>query len=479
MSRSRGVNEMGIEKAPTGIRGLDEVTLGGLPRGRVTLLSGGPGSGKTVLGTEFLVNGARQHGEPGVFMAFEETAPELSENVSSLGFDLGELVDGGKLLVDHVYLERSEFEETGEFDLEGLFVRLGFAIDSIGARRVVLDTVETLFAGLPNEAVVRSELRRLFKFLKDRAVTAIVTGERGQEKITRYGLEEYVSDCVIVLDHRVEEQVTTRRLRVVKYRGSPHGTNEYPFLIGDKGVSVAPITSLRLEHAVSTDRVSSGVGMLDEMTGGLGFYRGSTVLVTGMAGTGKTSVSAAFAEAACERGERALFFAFEEAPDQIKRNMRSIGLDLQRCEDAGLLDIIAHRPMMSGLETHLAMLYEAIEPFDPTVVVLDPITNFTYVGTDAQITSMLARLIDFLKERGITAMLTSLLTGNEAHSGISSLTDTWVMLRSVGGDNGVSRLFMSVLKSRGMAHSGAVQEYRITDEGFRKQGSMAGAGEAR
>src|SRR5215208_5827968 len=341
-----------LEKCRTGIRGFDALTGGGLPRGRPTLVCGGAGCGKTLFAMEFLVRGALHYGEPGVFIAFEESSEELSQNVASLGFDLKTLEEQGLIALDHVHVERSEIEETGDYDLEGLFLRIGFAIDSIGAKRVVLDTIETLFSGFSNEAILRAELRRLFRWLKDKGVTAIITGERGEGMLTRQGLEEYVSDCVILLDHRVDEQISTRRLRVVKYRGSVHGTNEYPFLIDEEGISVLPVTSLLLKYEVSSQRISSGIPALDKMLGGKGFFRGSSILVSGTAGTGKTSLAAYFAHETCKRKERCIYFAFEESPQQIIRNMRSIGIDLQGDVDKGLLEMHAARPTFYGLEMH-------------------------------------------------------------------------------------------------------------------------------
>jgi len=458
-----------LEKSRSGITGLDEITNGGLPKGRPTLICGSAGCGKTLFGMEFLVKGAMEYGEPGVFMAFEETAEELAKNVRSLGFHLDELTGQNKLIVDYVYIERSEIEETGEYDLEGLFIRLGHAIDSIGAKRVVLDTLETLFSGLSNQAILRAELRRLFRWLKDKGVTAIVTAERGAGMLTRHGLEEYVSDCVILLDHRVNEQIATRRLRIVKYRGSSHGSNEYPFLIDDGGVDVLPITSIGLNHAASDERISSGLERLDTMLGGKGFYRGSSVLVSGTAGTGKSSIAATFADAACKRGEKAIYFAFEESQSQIVRNMRSIGIDLEPHARNGLLQFRAARPTFHGLETHLATMYKIVRDVKPQVVVVDPITNLISVGTHEEIKSMLMRLVDFLKANRITGMFTSLTHGNTAIEqtdvGISSLIDTWMLLRDMEV-NGERNRVLYLLKSRGMAHSNQVREFLITDRGI-------------
>ena len=400
-----------LAKAPTGIGGLDEITGGGLPAGRPTLICGSAGCGKTMLAAEFLVRGAVQFKEPGVFMMFEETADELTENMRSLGFDLEKLQKQKKLALDFVRVERSEIEETGEYDLEGLFIRLGHAIDSIGAKRVVLDTVEALFAGVSNHAILRAELRRLFRWLKDKGVTAIITGERGESSFTRYGLEEYVADCVILLDHRIVDQVSTRRLRVVKYRGSAHGTNEYPFLIGSHGISVLPITSLTLSHSASRERVSTGVAGLDAMLGGLGPYRGSSVLVSGAPGTGKSSVAATFVDAACRRGERAVLFAYEESESQLLRNMKSIGLDLGRWTKAGLLKVESTRPTLHGLEQHLVHVYDLVNDFKPDVVAVDPISNLTSAGDDPGLKLTLMRLIDFLKTRG-TMFGDQVLTGS-------------------------------------------------------------------
>jgi circadian clock protein KaiC len=455
-------------KSPTGIHGFDEITGGGLPTGRPTLLCGGAGCGKTLFGMEFLVRGTTQFNEPGVFMSFEETNEELIKNVASLGFELEDLIKNKKIALDHVHIERNEIEETGEYDLEGLFIRLNFAIDSIGAKRVVLDTIESLFAGLPNQLILRAELRRLFRWLKDKGVTSIITGERGEENFTRQGLEEYVSDCVIMLDHRVTEQTSTRRLRVVKYRGSIHGTNEYPFLIDENGFSVLPVTSLGLEHIVSNKRISSGITALDEMLEGKGYYRGSTILVSGTAGVGKTSVAAHFAEAACKRGERVLFFCFEESPNQLMRNMRSIGIKLEPWVHKGLLLFQATRPTLYGLEMHLAMTHKAVNAFKPDIVIMDPINTFILGDKENEVKMMLMRIVDFLKLNQITALFISLTSTESALEssdvGISSLIDTWLLLRDMEL-NGERNRGMYVLKSRGMANSNQIREFILTDHG--------------
>jgi circadian clock protein KaiC len=459
-----------LPKAPTGIEGLDQITLGGLPKGRPTLVCGGAGCGKTLFGMEFLVKGAAEFGEPGVFLAFEESEEELAQNVRSLGFDLDRLVAEGKVVVDYVHVDRAEIEENGEYDLEGLFIRLGLAIDSVGAQRVVLDTLETLFGGLSNEAVLRAELRRLFRWLKDRGVTAVITAERGDGTLTRQGLEEYVSDCVILLDHRVHGQISTRRLRVVKYRGTRHGTNEYPFLIDEDGITVLPVTSLGLQHEASDERVSSGVDRLDAMLGGRGYYRGSSILVSGTAGTGKTSFAAHFAGAACRRGERCLYFAFEESQSQVVRNARSIGLDLRPWIDGGLLRFHATRPTFHGLEMHLATMLRLIRDFRPRVVVVDPISNMIAAGTADEAQAMLLRLVDSLKHQQITALFTNLTSAGDTSLeqtglGVSSIVDTWILLRDIelGGERNRG---MYVLKSRGMAHSNQIREFLLTDRGI-------------
>lgn len=465
---------MALEKVPTGIRGLDQVTHGGFPKGRTALVCGGPGAGKTLLGLEFLVRGAQLYNEPGVCVAFEETVEELTTNMSSLGYNLTSLTKSKKLAIDYVEIERKQIEETGEYNLDGLFVRLKQAIDEVKAKRVLLDTVELLFLGLKNEGVVRAELRRLFHWLKDAGVTAVVTAEAGDRAFTRYGLEEYVADCVIVLDHRVTEQVSTRRLRVVKYRGSSHGTNEYPFLMDDKGISVMPITSLGLTHGASTERVSSGIEGLDEMLAHKGFFRGSSILITGTAGSGKSSFSAAFANAACERGERALYFAFEESPSQILRNMSSVGLDLNRWIHRKLLRIHASRPTATGLEAHLAMMYKEVEEFLPDVVVIDPITNLISVGDQSSVKAMLTRLIDFLKVKNVTAMFTNLVFGDEIEEraiGISSLMDSWLVLRDM--PSGADRIrTLNLLKCRGMAHDMRVHSFILGDRGITINGNF-------
>ncbi|MBE3115918.1 circadian clock protein KaiC, partial [Candidatus Bathyarchaeota archaeon] len=459
--------EQVFPKCASGIRGLDEITFGGLPKGRPTLITGGAGSGKTLMSMEFLVRGATDYNEPGVFIAFEETAEEIAQNVASLGFDLKELAARKKILVDYIRVERSEVEETGEYDLEGLFVRLNHSIDSIGAKRVVLDTIESLFAGLSNETILRTELRRLFRWLKDKGVTAIITAELGESTLTRYGLEEYVSDCVILLDHRVQNQISTRRLRVVKYRGSTHGSNEYPFLIDENGISIMPITSMTLNYPISTKRVSSGIPRLDAMLEGKGFYCGSTILVSGTDGAGKTSIATHFANAICQRGERCLYFAFEESPNQIIRNMRSIGINLEPCVKKGLLAFHAVSSTFYGLETHLVQMQKLIDDFKPDAVVVDPITNLINAGEEADVKSMLTRLIDLLKTKQITAMFTNLTRRTDlerTEAEVSSIMDTWILLRDIeiGGERNRG---IYVLKSRGMAHSNQIREFLLTSKG--------------
>ena len=459
-----------LAKAATGIRGLDEITGGGLPAGRPTLVCGGAGCGKTLLSMEFLVRGATEFGEPGVFIAFEETTQELTQNVASLGIDLQALVASKKLMLDYIFVDRSEFQETGEYDLEGLFIRLGYAIDSIKAKRVVLDTIEVLFGALPNQGIVRAELRRLFRWLKEKGVTVVMTGERGDGTLTRFGLEEYVSDCVISLDHRVVDQVTTRRIRVVKYRGTTHGTNEYPFLIEKDGISIWPITSVQMEHTASVNRIPTGIERLDTMLGGKGFYHGSSILLSGTAGTGKTGVATTFADATCRRGDRCLYISFEESPSQIIRNTGTIGLDLHQWVKAGKLLIQTVRPFYHGLEMHLARTIKAVSEFDPQVVIIDPISGLDTTGTPLEIKAALMRLMDFLKLKGITVMLTDLTLGSgsaveSADATIPSLVDTWLMLRDLE-TNGERNRGLHVLKSRGMGHSNQVREFMVTATGI-------------
>jgi circadian clock protein KaiC len=458
-----------LGKTPTGIPGLDEVTFGGFPTGRPTLICGGPGCGKTLFALEFIVKGAEQYNEPGVFIAFEEKPSELADNVASLGFDLEKLQQQKKLKIDYVHVDKTEIEETGEYDLEGLFIRLGYAIDSIGAKRVVLDTIENLFSGLTNEGILRAELRRLFTWLKEKGVTAVITGEKGEKTLTRQGLEEYVSDCVILLDHRIIDQISTRRLRIIKYRGTLHGTNEYPFLIDEEGISVLPVTSLTLNKSVSSDIVSTGITGLNEMLGKGGLYKGSSVLISGTAGTGKTSIAANFVNETCLRQERCLYFAFEESPQQIVRNMRSIGMDLQKHIDKGYLEFYASRPTLYGLEMHLVAIHKAIRKFKPSVVVLDPITNLITVGSVSDVKSMLVRLIDFLQSEQITVMFTALslnmIVNDQTDEGVSSLVDSWVLIKDIES-NGERNRGLYVIKSRGMQHSNQIREFVITNEGL-------------
>ncbi len=460
----------GLEKAPTGISGLDEITCGGLPRGRATLVCGSAGCGKTMLGVEFLVKGVRMYSEPGVFLAFEETQEELATNAASLKFDLNQLSREGLLAIDHVHLDPNEIAETGDFDLEGLFIRLKHAIESVGAKRVVLDTIETLFSGFSNTALLRAEIRRLFQFLKSFGVTAIITGERGENSLTRHGLEEYVADCVILLDQRVSDQITTRRLRVLKYRGSSHGTNEYPFIIDEQGFSVLPVTSMALRHKVSSEVMSTGVRDLDAMLAPGGFYRGTSVLISGTAGTGKTSFASAFARSVCERGERALYFAFEESPAQIARNMESIGIDLKPHLENGRLRIVAQRPFLHGLEMHLVSMHKEVNQFRPSAVIVDPISNLIAAGTTRSVNATLTLLIDFLKTQGITGFLTALTQNGgllEATAlGISSIIDTWLLVRDIE-ISGERNRGLYVLKSRGMNHSNQIREFILSPEGIK------------
>lgn len=462
------IKPKGLAKTLTGITGLDEITGGGLPAGRPTLVCGSAGSGKTLFSMEFIVNGATKFNEPGVFMAFEEKVEELTENVASLGFDLDKLQEEKKLRIDYVHIDKGEIEETGEYDLDGLFIRLNYAIESIGAKRVVLDTIENLFAGLTNEAILRTELRRLFQWLKDKGVTAVITAERGNGTLTRHGLEEYVSDCVILLDHRVENQISTRRLRIIKYRGSAHGTNEYPFLIDEDGFSVLPVTSLQLNKEISTERISSGIPSLDKMLGG-GFYKGSSILVSGTAGTGKTSIAITLADAASRRNQSVLYCAFEESPKHIIRNAGSIGIHLEEHVKKGLLHFHSSRPTLYGLEMHLVQIYKLIKELKPEVVILDPITNLITVGSVSQVKTILIRLIDFLQTELITVMFTALTLNNivndQTDEGVSSLVDAWLLVRDMelGGERNKG---MYIMKSRGMKHSNQIREFVITDNGL-------------
>src|SRR5579863_5298620 len=458
-----------IQKSPTGIVGLDQITGGGLPKGRPTLACGAAGCGKTMLAMEFLVHGAMEFNEPGVFMSFEETDKELTENVASMGFDLPGLCARKKLFLDYVRVERSEIEESGEYDLEGLFIRLQCAIESVGAKRVVLDTIEALFSGFADDNILRAELRRLFRWLKEKGVTAVITAETGNGTLTRQGIEEYVADCVILLDHRVEEQSSIRRLRVIKYRGTLHGTSEYPFLIGENGFSVLPLSALKLDHKAPTQRISTGIPRLDTMLGGKGFYRGQSILVSGVAGTGKSTTAAHFVQAACQRGERALYMASEQSTDEVIRNMRSIGIDLEPWVKKGLLQFYAERPGAFGLEKHLVTIHDITTSFNPKVVVIDPITNFGSAGTQSEVKSMCVRLIDLFKSREITALFTSLTSGDSAAElsevGVSSLMDAWLLLRNLES-NGERNRGLYVLKARGIAHSNQVREFVLTNHGI-------------
>ena len=467
-----------LKKAPSGIAGFDEITGGGVPAGRPTIVCGGPGCGKTMFAMEFLIRGATEFGEPGVLMTFEETSEEMSRNVESLGFNLPSLLDQKKLFLDYVRIEPSEIQETGEYDLEGLFVRLQHAVESVGAKRVVLDTMEAIFSGFANVGMLRAEIRRLFRWLKDRGLTTVITAERGEGTLTRYGLEEYVSDCVVSLDHRVNDQISTRRMRIVKYRGSSHGTDEYPFLIDAKGFSVSPLSSIRLDHKVSKDRISSGIKDLDVMLEGRGFFTGSSILVSGTSGSGKSTLAAHFANETCRSGKRVLFIAFEESSAQVTRNMRSVGINLDQYIKKGLLHFRAWRPTQHGLEMHLLRVHDLVNEFKPQVVIVDPITNLVSANLN-EVHAVLMRLLDFLKDRHITAMFTTLTANRGAEEqtevGISSLTDTWILLRDLEL-NGERNRCLYVLKSRGMAHSNQIREFVLSRTGVRLLPAYVGAG---
>ncbi len=468
-----------LPKSPTGIKGLDEISGGGLPTGRTTIVCGGPGCGKTMLGMEFLIRGAQEFDEPGVLVAFEETPQEMERNVASLGFQLKSLVDRKKLYLDYVFVEPSEIQETGDYDLEGLFIRLQLAVDSIGAKRIFLDTLEALFSSFSNEGVLRAELRRLFRWLKDRNLTTVITAEKGEKTLTRHGLEEYVSDCVILLDHRVREQISTRRLRIVKYRGTAHGADEYPFLIDNQGLSVLPVTSLEMQHRVSNDRIPTGIADLDEMLGGKGFYQGSSILISGTAGSGKTTMAASFVDAACRRGERCLFVGFEESMHQVARNMSSVGLNLSQWTENGLLVHEAWRPSEYGIEMHLLRIHKLIDSVKPNHVVIDPVTNLITGSAQKEVYSMLVRLMDYLKGRKITSVFTNLTANGDelehTNLGISSLTDTWILCRDQEL-NGERNRCVYILKSRGMKHSNQIREFVMSREGIRLVPPYIGAG---
>jgi circadian clock protein KaiC len=459
-------------KIATGVRGLDEITKGGFPKGRPILICGSAGCGKTLFGLQFLVKGITEYDEPGVFMSFEETAEDLTQNVRSLGFDLEKLKEQNKLRIDYVRIEKSEIEETGEYDLEGLFIRLNHAIDSIGAKRVVLDTIESLFGGMSDLGVLRSEIRRLFQWLKEKGVTAVITGERGEKTLTRQGLEEYVSDCVILLDFRVIDQIATRRLRIIKYRGSTHGTNEYPFIIDEEGVSVMPVTSLQLNYKSSSDIVSTGLAPLDGLFKRGGVFKGSSILVTGSAGTAKTILAAHFARGGCMRNEQVLYFSFEESPDQLVRNTNSIGLDLTKYINAGLLHIHASRPSLQGLESHLLTLNKMLEEIKPKTIIIDPISSLLTVGSTSEVRGMLVRLMDYLKVNQINTLFTSLtkpknsVIYDDTLEAVSSLADTWISLSNIINE-GETRRKLHIIKSRGMGHANNPQEFTISGQGIK------------
>ena len=471
-SKPVAAKNRGLEKCPTGIKGFDEITEGGIPRNRITLLSGGTGTGKTLLGIDFLISGVTKYDETGVFMSFEENGDELFEDVGSLNFDLQSLVTDKQIQLEYVVLERRDVQADGEFNLEGIFVRLELAIDSIGAKRVVLDSIDSLFAGVTDVGILRLEIKRLFRWLKNKKVTTIITGETTQGTYTRHGLEAYISDCIIFVDNRVREQISTRRMRVIKYRGSNHGTNEYPFVIDKNGLSVIPITSAGLDSPGSSERLSTGIPSLNALFNGGGYTRGSTVLVSGTAGTGKTSLGVAFAVETCSRGERCVLLSYEESPGQLIQNMTSIGFDLAPLVKSGLLLIVSTRPSFFGLEMHLLDLYKMLAEFKPQAVVIDPISSLLGQGNPLEIQSMLTRMIDALKSQSITGVFTSLVSSTEQNDtsgeiGVSSLIDTWIVVRELEETEGRRRIRgLYIVKSRGMGHSSDVHKLVMSDSGM-------------
>jgi circadian clock protein KaiC len=472
--RKKTVNSSRFEKCLTGIKGFDQISNGGLPRNRTTLVSGGPGSGKTLWAADFLVKGALLHGETGIFLSFDETKEELFQDTADLGMDLEGLVERKKIVIEHVLLGRRDIQES-DFTLEGILIRLEHAIDSVGAKRVVLDSIESLFSGIEDPGMLRLEIRRLFQWLKEKKVTTIVTGETGQGAYSRHGLEEYISDCLIFLDNRVSDQVSVRIIRIVKYRGSNHGSNEYPFVIDKDGLSVIPITSAALDRPGTSQRISTGIPSLDDLLGDRkkhGYTRGSSILASGTAGTGKTSLATAFAIERCRRGERCLFLSYEESPGQLIQNMSSIGFDLKPFVKNGLLKIISTRPSLFSLETHLLDLYRALADFKPKSVVIDPLTSLVAEGSPREIKSMVTRMIDLLKSRGITAFFTSLVSSTaqnytSGEIGVSSLIDTWIVVREIEEDAGRRRIRgLYIAKSRGMNHSSDIHQLTLSERGL-------------
>jgi circadian clock protein KaiC len=465
-------NRNQLLKCPTGIKGFDEITEGGLPKNGTTLVSGNAGSGKTLFGIDFLIKGATDYNEPGILMSFEETEDELYKDVASLNMDLSGLVSRKKIVLENVVLERKDIQEN-DFNLEGIFVRLEYAIDSIGAKRVVLDSLESLFAGITDIGILRLEIKRLFRWLKEKKVTAIVTGETGQNgSYTRHGLEEYISDCIILLDNRIRDEMATRRVRVIKYRGSSHGTSEYPFVIDNEGLSVIPITSAGLAQPGTDKKVSTGIPSLDKLFKSKGYTRGSTILASGTAGSGKTSFAGAFALESCKRGERCLYFSYEESSGQLIQNLLSIGIDLAPWVEKGLLKIVSLRPSFLGLELHLLNVYKLVDSFKPKAVVVDPLTSLVGEGEYREVSSMITRMIDLFKSRSITTFFTSLVSATfqsntSGEIGVSSLIDTWIVVRVVEDNEGRKRTReVFIVKSRGSNHDSDVHKFILSDNGI-------------
>ena len=464
--------ELSITKLPkslTGIQGLDDITYGGIPQNRPTLLVGSIGTGKTIFAMEYIINGITMFNEPGVFMTFEEQTDELQINVTSMGYNLSKLIADNKIYLEHLHIDHREIQATGKYDIEGLFIRIEMAIEKVKAKRIVLDALDTLFIGLDSQ-ILRSEIKRLFFWLKEKKVTAIITSEVGDIFLTRLGFEEVVADCVIELNNRLNNQISTRRLRIVKYRGSYHSTNEYPFMIDHKGITIFPIISEAPQIIVSNERISSGIKQIDEMLDGRGFYVGSSILVSGSAGTGKSSIAASFIKDVCEKKGTALYCAFEEAPNQIKRNMASIGIFLEPYEKSGNLHFYYSRPTLQTLELHFIAIKKLIKQINPSVVILDPITNLMIENINSDIRTMLTRFVDYLKMEQITVLLTATLTVSsleliQSNEGISSMVDTCIMIQEKNIIDSRRRT-LYIMKSRGICNSKKEVEFIITSEGI-------------
>ena len=461
----------------TGVKGLDDVLGGGIPQGHAMLLVGKPGTGKSILSMEYLLHGIELHKENGVYISFEESEKQIISNAASFGWKFEEMVKKNKLAISYIDMQPEQMRTVGDYDLSALILRVKGAIKKVNARRVVIDGINNLLSTFDDERIIRSDLLRLIREIKEVNATIFITGERGHDSWSKMGFEEYLADGLMHLDNRTDGNYQTREIQVVKCRGINHYTGKSPFIINSEGMSIRPLITADFDYKVLKSRVSTGIADIDNMLGGKGLYRGSTVYITGPSGAGKTSISSSFANGACSRGERALFLAFEESSDQIIRNMKSIGLSLDKWVNEKLLYFYTARATTNSLEGHLDNIMTMVREVEPTCVVLDPISAFRPIANENETKLMLIRLNDYLRARKITTVFTALSSDGEysehADVQLSSIADTWIVVR-IMDYKGERNNVMQLMKSRGMSHSRQMKEMYFTGNGLKLQNVYQG-----